>query len=504
MSNEKRSILAEDLYHLELISEPRISPGGQHVIFVKHRVDEKTEKKYSNLWMTSSSNGEARQFTFGDQTDSHPRWSPDGSILAFLSNRADVEKPPQIFVIPFNGGEARQLTDIQGSITSFLWSPNGMHLLCNIRKTDPDVIEREKDEQKKKLGVVARHYDRVFYKLDGLGYLPKERLHLWKVDSISGEAHQLTDSPIFDEQEPAWSPDGQSIVFLSNRSESPDFNPDYVDIYILPVNGGEPRKVEAPVGHKSLPNYSPDAKWIAYYAQEGEAQGYKNAGLWIVPADGSVPPRNLTEKYDLHASAWTINDVGQPETMPPTWSNDGKAIYFQVVYHGSTVLKSISLDGENLHTVVGEGGVVSAYTFDLAQKYLAYFYGTMTDPGQIYIEDLSGKNRTQLTHLNQVFHSEVDLGDMLKKFGSKVQQEMISRVGLLSHLVLILRRNTLLFWRSTGDHYAIWQISSCTSSFTWHPKVMLCISPTPVEDAVMVRSMQKQFGGVGEVRTMQT
>jgi dipeptidyl aminopeptidase/acylaminoacyl peptidase len=167
MAQQIRTIRADDLYRFELISDARISPDGEHVVYSQQRVDQKSEKKYANLWIVPTSGGEPRQFTFGDQRDSSPRWSPDGSQIAFLSNRADKDKPARLFLLPFHGGEARQLVDIPGEIQNFAWSAGGDKLLLSVRKLDADVLEREKDEQKKKLGVVARHYDRVFYKLDG-------------------------------------------------------------------------------------------------------------------------------------------------------------------------------------------------------------------------------------------------------------------------------------------------------------------------------------------------
>jgi dipeptidyl aminopeptidase/acylaminoacyl peptidase len=224
-STQKRVMTAEDLYRFQHISGARIDPQGEKIVFAVQRVDQKTEKKYTNLWMTSVSNGIADRFTFGDHNDSRPKWSPDGSKLAFLSNRGDKDKPAQIYVIPMAGGEARPLTSLKGNINDFHWSPDGSKLLCTIRKSDPEEIERQEDEQKKKLGVVHRYYERVFYKLDGFGYLPKERQHLWIVDAVSGEADQITDHPVFDERDPAWSPDGKSITFVSNRQDEPDFFP---------------------------------------------------------------------------------------------------------------------------------------------------------------------------------------------------------------------------------------------------------------------------------------
>ena len=107
----------------------------------------------------------------------------------------DKEKPAQIYLIPFFGGEACPLTKIDGSIGSVSWAPDGKRLVCTVRKIDADVLEREKDEQKKKLGTVYRHYNRLFYKLDGYGYLPQERTHLWIIDAETGEGKQTHRSP---------------------------------------------------------------------------------------------------------------------------------------------------------------------------------------------------------------------------------------------------------------------------------------------------------------------
>ena len=401
MPQTKRPISAEDLYKLEILSEVRISPDGMSVIYRLQRVDKKTEKKYANLWAVPTGGGEPRQFTHGDQFDSSPRWSLDGKSIAFLSNRADKDKPAQIFILPFDGGEARKLTSLDGEIEALSWSPDGRRLLCTVRKLDPEVLEREKDEQKKKLGVVYRQYDRLFYKLDGYGYLPQERTHVWLIDVRTGKGRQLTDHRVWDDNDPAFSPDGRQIAFTSNRLEEPDQNPDAIDLFVMDSTGGEPRKVKAPLGFKGQPAFSPDGKWLAYYGQEGQGLWYKNDSLWVVPLDGSKPPRNLTEKYDLHVSPDVINDVGSPEQMPPTWSADSQHIYFQVAYHGSAVLKCISLDGKELQDVVGEGGVVGAFSFDRAQTKLAYFFGQMHDPGQVYLRELGRGTTRHLTRVNR-------------------------------------------------------------------------------------------------------
>ncbi len=409
---KKRKITAEDLYRFETITGLRLSPGGETVVYVQQRVDRKKQEKYTNLWVVPASGGTARQFTYGDQNDYQACWSPDGSQIAFLSNRSDKKKPAQIHLIPFHGGEARALTHIDGEIGKLIWSPDGKRLVCTVRKTDPEALERQSDEQKKKLGVVSRHYERVFYKLDGFGYLPKERWHLWTVDAQTGKARQMTDHPIYDENDPALSPDGKWIALISNRSADPDFNPDSDDLYLMPSMGGEMRKIPAPTGGKLLPSFSPDGKWLAYYASEGEGQWFRNTGLWIVPGDGTEPPRNLTARYDLHVSCGVINDLGSAENMPPAWSHDGQRLYFPVMLHGSSLLMSIDRNGDDLQTVTGEGGAVGSFTFDQEQKRLAYFYGQMDNPGQVMLREMANGKTTPLTRVNQSLLNQLDLGSV--------------------------------------------------------------------------------------------
>ena len=411
---KKRRITAEDLYRFQLISGSQISPDGHHVVFCVQRVDKKTEKKYSNLWIAPTDRGRAHQFTYGDQSDSQPKWSPDGSEIAFISNRGD-EKQPQIYVIPLHGGEARPLTDLKGEIGPFEWLPDGKRFVCQFRKKDKEAIAREEDERKKELGVVSRHITRVFYKLDGSGFLPKERWHIWTIDARTGRARQLTDSDVHDELDPWWSPDGKEIVFCSNRSDDPDLDPDAVDLFVIPADGGELRKIKTPVGPKEKPTFSPDGKWLAYLGQEGRGQWWKNTCLWVVPADGSEESKNLTEKFDFDVSSRTGNDLpGSLPMMPPTWSKDGNRLYFQVSQHGNTVLKSVTLDGDErgLQTAIGEKGVVGPFSLDKEQSRLAYFQANMTDLGQVWVRDVTTGRSHKLTRVNENLLRARDLGEI--------------------------------------------------------------------------------------------
>lgn len=403
----KRRITAEDLYRFHLVKDLRISPDGKHVVYVVERVDRKTEKKHTNLWLVSTRGGAPKPFTTGDHRDFMPRWSPDGRTLAFLSNRED-EKQPQIYLIDLDGGEARRLTDFRGEVGEMVWSPDGTRLLIQFRKKDPEIVAMEKDPKKRERGLVERHITRMFYKLDGYGFLPKDRWHLYLVDVRTGKMTQLTDGP-YDETGPTFTPDGKWIVFVSNRSEDPERDPDAVDLWRIPATGGDMERIPTPYGPKHAPSVSPDGRFIAYYGHEGKNEWWRNQSLWVVPWEGGEA-QNLTQAHDLHTAVDIINDViGAWATPRPLWSPDGETLYFPVALHGKVQVRRIRRDGSAMETLIDEPAAVGFFDLDRAGQRLAYFMGTLTDPGQVYVLDLRRRRSRQLTRLNPWLR-RVDLG----------------------------------------------------------------------------------------------
>ena len=204
--------------------------------------------------MTSSNKESQKQITFGNYFDTHPRWSPDGREIAFISNREN-KKEQQIYLIT-KTNKIKKITNLKGEIKSFEWSPDGEKIVAQYRKTDTSVNGIKNNN--KSLGIAYRHITRITYKEDGYGFLPKERWHIITIDLAKDKTQEITSGDIFDEIQPHWTPDGKEILFLSNRSKDPDFNPDSVDIYTISENGDKLRKINTHLGKKETMNISPD------------------------------------------------------------------------------------------------------------------------------------------------------------------------------------------------------------------------------------------------------
>ena len=217
-----RLITPEDLYAMALAGDPRISPDGKRIAFVRTTIDRESYEYRRSIWIVPADGGEPRQFTSGPK-DSTPRWSPDGAWLAFVRAPAGEVQPkteeersrgagaPQLWLIPSDGGEARQLTHLRYGAGEAVWSPDGETILFTAETGSPDDPEADDAALTGKRIPKVRTIERMWYRLDGHGYTYELRTHLFSVPATGGAPRQLTDGD-WDDREPCWSPDGKRIA----------------------------------------------------------------------------------------------------------------------------------------------------------------------------------------------------------------------------------------------------------------------------------------------------
>ena len=208
-----RSITVDDFVNIQMVSDPRVSPDGKRVAFVKRHIDAEKNKYRSEIWVADLDGGlEPRKFTSSETSAGSPRWSPDGKQIAFVSDR---QKPKsQIFSIPANGGEAAAISkfETEGSIQGISWSPDGSTIACLYRLTPAEFTKEATEERKtKELPAPVRVHKALNYRHDGGGFVDGAFWQVAVVNTSSGEDKILTNGD-FDCDAPIWSPDGNTLA----------------------------------------------------------------------------------------------------------------------------------------------------------------------------------------------------------------------------------------------------------------------------------------------------
>src|SRR5256884_9995199 len=212
-----RLLTVDDLFALKEAGDPQISPDGRWVAYTVTTTDLKAEKSESRLGKAPLAGGEggAVPLTVPGSSASAPGWSPDGRYVSFLAARktgapGDSEPKTQVGALDRRGGEARPLTHVREGVEAYEWSADGSKLVLVIRDTFPTWTSSK----------AARPWviTRLQFKRDEVGYLDTLRTHLYVFIPASNALTQIT-SGNYDDAEPAWSPDGKSIAFASNRRD---------------------------------------------------------------------------------------------------------------------------------------------------------------------------------------------------------------------------------------------------------------------------------------------
>ncbi len=383
----KRPITLDDLARIRAVSGPQLSPDGKWVAYTVETTDAEKDTQDTDVWMTSWDGTAHVRLTSSTDAESMPRWSPDDRYLAFLATRGTEEEKKrgaQVYLLDRSGGEAQKLTDLEGGVDDYAWSPDSRRLVIISTEKDPAADPEKLDGWKRKTEppIVV---DRYHFKQDRDGYLKRLYSHIWLFDVAARKAEQVTKTP-FDDSDPAWSPDGTRIAFISNRSADPDRSED-TNLFVIDARvGAEPKPLTTFAGPDSgRPAWSPDGQWIAYLkGDEPKYSAYNVPKLAIVPSGGGQP-RILTEALDRNVSG------------PILWAPDGSSLLFQVSDNRAEYLARVPMALGKVERLTAGRRTISGAT-QSSSGALALVGGSPADIDEIYA--LENGSLRRLSHQN--------------------------------------------------------------------------------------------------------
>jgi len=376
---QRKKIAAKDLLRLKLATGVAMSPDEKQVAYTIERIDEKKNKYFTNIFMLDIDTGESTQFTHGDHVDSQPIWSHDGSQMVFVSTR---DKKTGIYTMPSQGGAERQLLEVEGSVESLQWTPDDKHLVFNLQYADSHFI---KDEKKKKEPPVYRHITRLWFRLDGAGYISNQIKHVCTLDVATAKLRQITKGKR-DNEFASVSPDGKWIAYASNRARNQDTDWMRMELFVIPFKGGKERRVPTPAGPVWMPMFSPDSKKIAYMGHDDPDAGWgmKNVHIWTVGLNGRPAARDLMSKFDRQAIDESINDTSDFHGMGGLfWSGEGKRLFFISSDTGVTNLYSLPARGGKPTRLFKGKCHISGFSVNGKTRTAAVVYSDLTTPSEV-------------------------------------------------------------------------------------------------------------------------
>jgi len=399
-SQQKRPITVEDMWKMERISDPQVSPDGKTIAFVITKYDMNENKGASNIRLVSIDGGTVREFSTGMKSGSDPAWSPDGKQIAFVAD--DTNGVSQVYVEDANGGTPKKITNIALGAGGLLWSPDGKFIAfvsdvfpeC---ATDSCNAAHEKEVEGSK--VKAKFFTSLPYRVWNY-WKDGKRSHLFLVNVDSSISTDLTpgdyDTPPIDlggRMDYAFSPDGKEICYVKNTDRMVAVSTNN-DLIVVGVDGGTSKRITTNLSNDNQPLYSPDGRYIAYRAQM--TQGFESDRSRLMLFDRKLGTIiNLTEKLDR-----SINEV--------VWSPDSKNLYFNSDDEGyHNIFRIDAATGKVDKITDNSTNTELAITPD--GQYLIFLRQSSMRPNDIYKMDLETRKVTQLTHVNDALLAQLDM-----------------------------------------------------------------------------------------------
>ncbi len=391
-------VSVEELLDLQIVSDPQLSPDGSLIAFTLQWNDRNSQSSRSAIWVVPSRKeaaGGARQVTAGDQQDFAPRWSPQGDFLAFLSTRNGGQ--PQLFLLPLQGGEARQLTHLPNGVSEYSWRPDGQALLVHSPwKPSDDQSGEPADEE------TALVYTRLDEHWDGVGHWHGRRIQLWFVP-LEGEAMRLTAEPVHLVQS-CWSPDGSEVAFCANRRQQPDLSTSMA-LWVLTLATGHLRRLTPEEGLAQMPAWSPDGRYLAYYYAPDQSETC-NITPWVVAADGSEAPRPVFPAQADYTCQATIIDELRPTNewlARPQWYPDSRHLLVTIHERGQVHLYRIDSESQQMTPLTGSSGRYLSPHLARDGSLIAVVRADWFTPGDIWSLRGDGSQLQRLTGVNERF-----------------------------------------------------------------------------------------------------
>lgn len=397
----KTNLELVDIFNMEFVSDPQISPDGNQILYVRNFKDVMTDKNLSNIWIANSDGSKNRPITTGNQNDFYPRWSHDGQKIIFKSNRQDNRM--KLFLMWMDTKEMAPLTNTPKTPAQVTWSPDDRYLAFNmfVPKSSESIIKMPAKPEGAKWNKPPTYIDKLNYRGDGQGYIKGGTTQLFTLSIDGGTPKQLTTTD-FDHGGPEWSKDGKKLFFSANFNPDDAFEPMNSEIYELDLADNKVTALTNRYGPDDEPKVSPDGTKIAYTGLDDKLQGYQLNQLYVMDFTGGTP-KLLSGEFDR-----SVTNI--------QWANDGKGLYFQYDDKGGTKIAHISLSGQITNKVKNVGGLslgrpynAGAYTVSNTNK-IAYTLGTTQHPSDLGVSDKRGNKR--LTFVNNDLFSFKNLGNV--------------------------------------------------------------------------------------------
>jgi acylaminoacyl-peptidase len=390
-----------DIFNMEYVSDPQISPDGKRIIYVRNFKDVMTDKNLSNLWIINSDGADHYPLTTGNQNDSYPRWSHDGKKIIFKSNKENDKT--KLYMMWVDTKNTAALTNTKQVPQSVSWSYDDKMLAFNmfVPKSKKNPINMPAKPEGAKWNTPPIYIDDMTYRADGRGYLKQGHTQLFTLPVQGGTPRQVTFSD-FDHGAPVWTQDNTHLLFSANFHAEEEHEPADSEIYALNLNSNEKTQLTDRYGPDSNPTLSPDGKHIAYLGNDDKYMGYQPSQLYVMNTDGSGS-KLISGEFDRSIS--NIN-----------WDSKGKGLYFQYTSEGKDHLAHITLNGTVTDLVSNLGGLslgrpYNASTYSVSDSgEFAFTLGTTANPADLGYSN--SKSVRRLTQVNADLFSFRNLGDV--------------------------------------------------------------------------------------------